>query len=375
MVREIIVTRILFIPDVEAVRTEERTPLLYRTLKTKHDVFGLPAALDEIVYDTARAKLPRYLLYVVDKVFMAFRGLLLARRHGVNLVICATSHHALPGLTIAKILGLRCLWDSQGNVKLFSKSLGKGWFFTRVNVLLEGIIGRGVDAIITVTRRDADAYVEMGIPRSKIHVIPISVAVSEIDARISGESGAVADVRRSTDSLTLLFFGSFKYGPNREALQFINESLAVYLERKGLPCEILIAGRDIPEIPYHPSLRPLGFVHEIHQLIHSSHLCLVPIWKGVGILTKVLDAMAVGTPVVITSFVAGLIPGVEHGVNAYVARSEEAFLELVLEALSSPETRRSIAEKARQLVEEKYDWESYTDYLENIVLGRAQVQG
>lgn len=368
-------TRILFIPDMEGVRTAERTPLLYRTLKAEHDVVGLSAPLDRLVYDADRAKLPRYFLYLIDKVLMAFRGLFLARSHRADLVVCSTSHHALPGLAIARILGLRCLWDSQGNVKLFSESLGKGWFFTRGNVLLERLIGKAVDTLITVSDRDADAYVDMGIPRSKIHVIPISVVLSDIDAKLAGESRIIRGIQSSSDSPILLFFGSFKYVPNLEALEFINESLAPYLEENGIRCEILIAGRDIPDMPYHPYLKPLGFIHEIHRLLWSSDLCLVPIWKGVGILTKVLDAMGVGTPLVLTEFVAHLVPGIRDGVHAFVASSEETFPELVLEALSSPDACKSMAARARQLVEESYNWASYTALLDAIVRGGTQQAG
>ncbi len=362
-------TRILFIPDMKMVRTSERTPLLYRTLKITHDVVELAAPWDRLIYDTSRAKWPRYLLYMVDKVRLGLRGFSLARRHRADLVFCATAHHALPGLIIAKILGLRCIWDSQGNVKLFSESLGKGLFFSHISAFLERLLGNRVDALITVSDRDAEVYVQMGISRSKIHVIPISVVLSEIDARRSAERELEPASQRLSDTHVLLFFGSFKYAPNHEALQFINASLAPHLERNGTPCEIRIAGRDIPDMSFHTFVKPLGFIHEIHELIRSSDLCLVPIWKGVGILTKVLDIMAVGTPVVISEFAARLVPGIQNGVHAYVASSEETFPDLVMEALANPASCRFMTAKARQLVEERYDWALHTARLDAIVRG------
>ncbi len=369
------VTRILFIPDMMGVRTGERTPLLYRTLKVNHEVIGLPAPLDRLVYDTSRARFPRYVIYVLDKVLMAFRGLRLARRHSADLVVCATSHHALPGLAVAKILGIPCLWDSQGNVKLFAESLRKGPFFTRMNVRLERFLGHGVDTLLTVSERDAEAYVAMGIPREKIHIIPISVVLSEIDAKLPGDSTLVEEITRSATAPLLLFFGSFKYGPNRDALTFLNDALAPALESQGVRCQILIAGRDIPDGPFHPFLKPLGFVHEIHELLAACDLCLVPIWTGVGILTKVLDAMAVGTPVVLTDFVAQIIPGVEGGVNAYMAPSEDDFGPFVVRALSRPGERHAFAEAARTLVEERYDWGTYREVLEALLQETVGARG
>ena len=361
-------TRVLFIPDVEGVRTAERTPLLYRTLKESHDVIGLRVAWDHLIYNTERAKVPRYLLYFLDKLVLGLRGLRLARRHSVDLVVCASSHHALPGLAIAKILGLQCVWDSQGNVKLFSESLGKGAFFSRISMGMEKFLGERVDALVTVSPRDAEAYAEMGIPQSKIHVIPISVVLRDIDA---GRLDTVEAAGHAPRKPVLLFFGSFRYSPNLEGLRFINDVLAPYLERKGVPCDILIAGRDIPEVSYHPFVKPLGFIHAIHDLVRGSDLSLVPVWKGVGILTKVLDSMAVGTPVVLTDFVAGLVPGVEDGINAFVAPSKEEFSKVVLEALADAEASEAVAREARRLVEERYDWGLYTDHLDQIVKGEA----
>ncbi len=122
-------------------------------------------------------------------------------------------------------------------------------------------------------------------------------------------------------------------------------------------------------MPYHPFVKPLGFVDEIHRLVHSCDLSLVPIWKGVGILTKVLDAMGVGTPVVLTEFVTRLMPDIRDGVNAFVASSEEEFSQKVLDALSNPGACEIVAHGARQLVEEMYDWALYTEYLERIIRG------
>ncbi len=88
-----------------------------------------------------------------------------------------------------------------------------------------------------------------------------------------------------------------------------------------------------------------------------------------GILTKVLDAMAVGTPVVMTDFVARLIPGIENGINAFVATTDEEFSKVVLKALLDPDARDTVAGGAKRLVEARYDWGMYTGDLEAIVRG------
>ncbi len=364
-------TRILFIPQVEPVRTSERTPLLYRLFRSRHDVTPLPAPWDRLMYDPSRPKLPRYVLYLVDRVVLTLRGLFLARANRTEVVFCSMAHHAFPGLLIARILGIRCVWDSQGNVRLFSESVGKGRFFTAGSVFLERFLGRRVDALLTVTERDAQAYVEMGVPASRIHLIPIFVDLSEITA-LAGGGRPPADSASGTAHVpVLLFFGSFKYGPNLEALEYINRTLAPYLERTWGRCEIQIAGRDLPDWTYHPFIRRLGFIAPVYATIRSADLCIVPIWRGVGTLTKVLDTMAAGTPQVLSSFAAGLTPGLLDRVHAFVAPSEEAFPPLVAEALSNRSTRDAMARNARELIAERYDMRLYVDQLDRILAGEA----
>lgn len=366
-------TRVLFIPEIPDVRTSERSPALYRILKSIHDVQGLPAPWDRILYDTARAKWPRYMLYPLDKLLLALRGLRLARKGKIEVVFSETVHHALVGLAIARILGIRCVWDSHGNVRLFAESVGKGRLFTRLAASLETFVGKRVDALVTVANQDVEAYSEMGVPRSKIHVVPTCVDLAEIDREKDEDETREGEATRELP--TLLFFGNFGYEPNLDALKFIDATLAPHLERKGIHCEIRIAGRDIPDVPLHPTVKALGFVPSIYAAIGSVDLCIVPIWKGQGVqsavLTKVLDVMAVGTPQVLSTFAARGIPGIEDGVHAAVGTSEESFLQRVEEALGDLAALKTMASRGRELIEREYDWEAQKPRIDRIIRGEA----
>jgi len=363
--------RILFIPDTETSATSERTPTVLRTLRQKHDVVGLRPPWDRIIYSPARAKWPRALLYLLDKVVLGLRGVLLARRHGAEVVFCETAHHAVAGLVVARIRGLRCVWDSHGNGRLFYESLGKSRRSVRLITAFEKFLGKRVDGLITVSPVDADAYSQMGLPPSKIHVIPLCVNLRQIDAAATPQERRTPRGERPT----ILFFGSFGYEPNREALVFVNDVLAPDLERRGIDCEIRIAGRDIPEIRFHPLIRPLGFVPDIYTCIRDADLCIVPVRRGVGVLTKVIDSMAVGTPLVVFEFATRGIPEVHHGVHAYVAKTNEEFLEYVARLLVDPEAGHAMRREARRLAEQRFDWDAYSPQLDAIVRGTTRPSG
>jgi glycosyltransferase involved in cell wall biosynthesis len=355
--------RILFIPRAETARTSERTPFLFGLMNSRYPVAAVSASWDALLYNPSKARLPRLLLYAIDKVLLTLRGVILGYRSRATVVFCETAHHTVAGLVIARILGIPCVWDSHGNGRLLYESLGKGVWSVRLVTALESFLGKRVDHLITVSERDASTYVDMGVRREKIHVIPVCVNLEDVDSRSLPDRPSLGDDRPPV----LLFFGSFRYEPNREGLEFVNAYLAPHLEKRGIRCEIQVAGRDIPEMPLHPTVRRLGFVPDIYASLRAATLCIVPVRRGVGALVKVMDSMAVGTPLVMFEFAAKAVPGLRHGVHGYVAATDAEFLRYVEEALSNREESLAMSRRARQLVEERFDWGSYVEPLEHIL--------
>jgi glycosyltransferase involved in cell wall biosynthesis len=110
---------------------------------------------------------------------------------------------------------------------------------------------------------------------------------------------------------------------------------------------------DLP-LPPADNLALTGFVDDVRPLIASAWVSLVPIRVGGGTRLKILEAMALGTPVVATSKgTEGL--DAKHGEHLLIADSPEAFAEAVIRLLQEPGLRRRLADKAYQLVQERYD--------------------
>lgn len=70
----------------------------------------------------------------------------------------------------------------------------------------------------------------------------------------------------------------------------------------------------------------------------------------------ILEAMACGLPV-ITNNVGAVSEMIDNGENGYIAETDEHYLQYLLNLLDSPDLRQKIGLKARQSVEEKFDWE------------------
>jgi glycosyltransferase involved in cell wall biosynthesis len=164
----------------------------------------------------------------------------------------------------------------------------------------------------------------------------------------------ISDIARKRNHI--VFSGSFRYQANYDAvLWFLREVYPLILKHVS-DIQLLITGdhADLP-LPMTQNVRRVGHVEDIKTLIASCDASIVPIWSGGGTRLKILEAMAVGTPVISTSKGAeGLlaIPG-EH---ILIADEPERFAALLRQLLLDKEFSNQLSSNAYRLVEEQYDW-------------------
>lgn len=154
----------------------------------------------------------------------------------------------------------------------------------------------------------------------------------------------------------LVFTGSFRYRPNYYAMQwFLRDVYPLVLQ--CIPDVQLIitgdpAGLPLPQIG---NVTLAGYVDDIRSLIASCHVSIAPLWSGGGTRLKILEAMALGTPVVATSKGAeGL--HVQSGENILIADDPKVFAEYVIQLLKDDELRNRLTTGGRQLVKDRYNW-------------------
>jgi glycosyltransferase involved in cell wall biosynthesis len=100
--------------------------------------------------------------------------------------------------------------------------------------------------------------------------------------------------------------------------------------------------------------------------VAQSWVCVVPLKVGGGSRLKILEAMALGTPVVATSKGAeGL--DVTAGEDILIADEPSAFADAVLQLLEDQALRARLTANGRRLVEERYSWETCVHKLESLL--------
>jgi polysaccharide biosynthesis protein PslH len=155
----------------------------------------------------------------------------------------------------------------------------------------------------------------------------------------------------------LVFNGSFNYEVNYQAMVWFIEKAYPRITERCPQAHLVITGDHLnrPLPPGNHIIRT-GQVDDVKPIIASATASVVPILYGGGTRLKILEAMALDTPVISTSKGAeGL--DVLDGEHLLLADQPRAFAEAVIRVLSDSTLGRSLAANAKQLVQEKYDWE------------------
>jgi glycosyltransferase involved in cell wall biosynthesis len=164
------------------------------------------------------------------------------------------------------------------------------------------------------------------------------------------------DISEEPQPETLIFTGSFRYSANYEAMLWFLEEVYPEISSVIPGVRLIITGDHAGKpIPQTGNISLTGYVNDVRPLIASSWVSIAPIKKGGGTRLKILEAMALGTPVVST-------PKGSEGLNGYrdehlfIADTPSAFANKVIELLEDSDLRQRISDNAYQFVREKYDW-------------------
>lgn len=177
---------------------------------------------------------------------------------------------------------------------------------------------------------------------SPVHVVPNAVDV--------GERLPVA-----RDPNALIFTGSMRFAPNREAMTWFITDILPMVRRHMPAAHVTITGAPGPvTFDALPGVTLAGHVDDVRALVAASAVSLAPIRAGGGTRLKILEAMAARTPVVATSKAA---EGIEarHGEHLLIADTPDEFAAAVCRLLANPADAARLAESAWRLCHERYN--------------------
>lgn len=156
---------------------------------------------------------------------------------------------------------------------------------------------------------------------------------------------------------TLVFTGSFGYLPNYEAMVWFLSEVYPRIQAQMPQVRLFITGdHENRPLPPASNVTLTGFVDDVRPLIAGAGVSIAPLHTGGGTRLKILEAMALGTPVVATAKGAEGLE-VQTGTHLLIADTPEAFAQATLRLLQERELRRQLVTQAHHLISTRYDWQ------------------
>jgi len=178
------------------------------------------------------------------------------------------------------------------------------------------------------------------------------------------------------DADAISFIGRMDYYPNQECmLRFCNEVLPrVFAERPS--AKLFIVGADpIPAIRMLaglPGVTVTGSVPDVRPLVRRSAVMVAPLAIARGTQNKILEAMAMGVPVVTSTVAAGGVDVVK-GEHLLVADDAASCAQAILKVILDRIARQRLSEAGRARVMSHHHWPNSMRRLDAI-LGQAMVR-
>jgi len=163
--------------------------------------------------------------------------------------------------------------------------------------------------------------------------------------------------KKETNSILLC--SSFGVQRNIDAAIWFTKKIFPKIQEQIPDAEFWIIGSyptsEIRQLNLISGVHVTGTVNEIRDYYLKGKVFVAPYRFGAGTKLKVLEAMAMGLPIVATEVGCQGID-VINGQHLLIANTETEFSERVIELLGNPQLAQKLAAAGRALVEQKYNW-------------------
>ncbi len=226
----------------------------------------------------------------------------------------------------------------------------------RVTRRYEKRIYERFERVVLVSGKDAEYLRELN-PRLPTAVIPNGVDLEYFTA---------GDV--SPSNATLVFLGNYEYGPNVTAAVSLVTDILPRVQTQVPKASVKIVGASPPAALLAlegQDVQVTGWVADVRPHLAQAACLVVPLFRGAGIRNKILEAMAMGRPVVSTPLGAEGIE-VEPGENILLGKNAEELATRVVQLLRDEAICTRLSRGGRRLVERLYSWKKVGDSYESL---------
>jgi sugar transferase (PEP-CTERM/EpsH1 system associated) len=234
----------------------------------------------------------------------------------------------------------------------------------------EGWLTGQFDRVVVTSPVDRAALEKLAT-RANGSAAPINVVPNGVDLDFFTPRDQIRDTG------TMVFSGKMSYHANVTAVLYLLDEIMPLVWAHRRDVRVQIVGKDPPtsiqqraaQLPNQVTVT--GTVPDIRPYLARATIAVSPVKYGAGIQNKVLEAMAMATPVVVTP----------QAVSALQARADEhiligatpqEFANQVVRALDHPELQTRLGRAGRAYVESQHDWNRAVEQLEILYRPNAE---
>ncbi len=235
------------------------------------------------------------------------------------------------------------------------------WLYAREDRLLRALeerAARRADLTLFVSAEERDLFAARLPLRDGI---ALGALGNGIDAVAFDPSGVAPSAELAEGGPQIVFTGQMDYPPNVEAAALFAREVLPRLRAVHGEARFTVVGRS-PTAAVHalgrlPGVRVTGQVPDVRPWLAGADLVVAPLTIARGVQNKVLEAMAMARPVLLTSGAATGIAA-RDGEHFAIADGAHAFGSRALDLLGDAQVRRAMGAAAREFVLEHHAWES-----------------
>lgn len=217
---------------------------------------------------------------------------------------------------------------------------------------------RQADKVLTLTPEGKEELLRI-CPDLDVAIVPHGVNV---------DFYAFSPLEESEKSI--VFIGNYLHYPNVDAVLYFTHEIWPQIKVTLGDIKFYVVGQapppEIKSLSQDKNIIVTGKVDDVRPYLRKGRIFICPVRLGGGFRGKILEAMAVGRPIVSTSLGAEGIPA-SHGENIIIGDTPSKFAAGIINLIQNKELMEKIRRNGRCLVEEKYAWEKGVDVLEGIL--------
>ena len=295
----------------------------------------------------------------------------LIEREGITGIFCSSSptaeyvfrsRHAVRLRNVPKVMDLIDVDSVKWRHYAEQSNAGSAWLYrreARYLAALEGKIGQQFDRVLVVS--EAERTCCESVARDRVTAVP-----NGVDLEYFSPSAHTAAEQQPP---TLVFTGVMDYRPNVDGIAWFVRDILPTVRAAVPDVRLFIVGnrpsKTVQRLASDSGIIVTGFVPDVREYV-ARGVSIAPLRIARGIQNKVLEAMAMGRPIVVTPQAFEGIDA-EPGRDLMVASDEREFAERTIECLRDPVHADRLGRAARVRAEQAYSWSKNLALLDELL--------